>query len=140
MSELLLRDGFTVHAVDASATMIASFRDRFPDVQAECNAVEESDFFGRSFDGVIAWGLIFLLSPATQRLLIGKIARALNTGGKFIFTSPKQECTWPDAITGLRSISLGYETYREALMAEGLVLVGEDLDEGQNHYYSASKI
>jgi hypothetical protein len=29
--------------------------------------MQDSNFFDRSFDGVLAWGLMFLLSPADQR-------------------------------------------------------------------------
>ena len=72
-------------------------------------------------------------------MLIGKVSRALRSGGKFLFTSPKQACTWPDAMTGRLSISLGSEEYRRILAAEQLELVGEQEDEGDNHYYFASK-
>src|SRR6478752_1074077 len=63
----ILRDaGLTTYAVDASPKMVSAFRERFPGVQIECNTVEASDFFGRQFEGVIAWGLLFLLEPAAQ--------------------------------------------------------------------------
>ncbi|HMI63810.1 MAG TPA: class I SAM-dependent methyltransferase, partial [Puia sp.] len=45
-----------------------------------CESVERSSFFNRSFDGVIAVGLMFLLSEETQRTLIPKMAAALNPG------------------------------------------------------------
>jgi hypothetical protein len=47
--------------------------------------------------------------------------------------------TWLDALTGRESISLGAESYQQILSAEGLVLVGEQADEGNNHYYLVSK-
>ncbi|HEY8459546.1 MAG TPA: class I SAM-dependent methyltransferase, partial [Blastocatellia bacterium] len=47
-------EGFNVHGVDASPSMITAFRARFPHAPAEQGAVEDSQFFGRSFDGVIA--------------------------------------------------------------------------------------
>jgi SAM-dependent methyltransferase len=139
VSLVLLDEGFEVYGVDASARMIEAFRRRFPDAHAECSAVEDSDFFSRTFDGVVAWGLMFLLPPDVQVAVLPKIARALNPGGKLLFTAPTQECAWQDALTGRKSFSLGDERYRQLLHTEGLVLDGEESDEGNNHYYLVSK-
>ena len=97
---MLIDEGFEVYGVDASARMVEVFRKRFPDAHAECAAVENSDFFRRPFDGVVAWGLVFLLPPDVQVELIPKIARILNPGGKLLFTAPTQERAWQDALTG----------------------------------------
>ena len=136
----ILRDaGLTVYAVDASPTMVATFRERFPDAQIECNSVEASDFFGRKFDGVIAWGLLFLLEPAAQAHVISKVARAIEPGGHFVFTSLKQRHAWLDAKTQRPSQSLGAEEYERLLGDAGMLLVGEAEDAGDNHYYFARK-
>jgi 2-polyprenyl-3-methyl-5-hydroxy-6-metoxy-1,4-benzoquinol methylase len=139
VSQALIEEGFAVFGIDASAKMIAAFDARFPQVQAECAAVEESGFFSRQFDGVAAVGLMFLLAVDVQTLVIRKVAQALHPGGKFLFTSPKECCTWKDLQTGRESISLGAEAYHQILRAEGLVLDGEQIDGGGNHYYLASK-
>jgi len=139
ISQILFDEGFTVYGLDASASMIAAFRAQFPGVQAECGMIEDSDFFDRPFDGVVAWGLIFLLTPEAQSLLIRKVSRVLTRGGKFLFTSPEQMCEWSDALTGRKSVSLGLEAYHRILIAEGLAPVGERQDEGENHYYLALK-
>jgi len=139
ISQALINEGFAVYGVDASAKMIAAFRERFPDAHAECSSVEDSEFFNITFDGVVAWGLMFLLSPAIQTLVILKVARALNPGGKFLFTSPRGAVTWTDVLTRRESISLGFQAYQEILLAEGLVLTGEQSDDGENHYYLVSK-
>jgi 2-polyprenyl-3-methyl-5-hydroxy-6-metoxy-1,4-benzoquinol methylase len=139
ISQALAEEGFIVYGVDASATLIEMFRRRFPSAHAECSAVEESDFFRRTFDGVVAWGLLFLLPPAVQSVVIRKIARTLNPNGKFLFTSPKEVVTWRDVLTGGESVSLGAERYQQILRVEGLVVVGEQSDEGGNYYYSVSK-
>lgn len=119
--------------------MIVAFRRRFPNCQAACSAAEDSDFFGRSFDGVVAWGLLFLLPAETQRVLIAKVERTLKPGGKFLFTAPNQACTWTDSMTGQPSISLGSDEYRRILAGQGLRIDEERQDEGENHYYFASK-
>jgi 2-polyprenyl-3-methyl-5-hydroxy-6-metoxy-1,4-benzoquinol methylase len=139
ISQVLVEEGFEVYGVDASEKMIAAFRQRFPSARAECSAIEDSDLFHRTFDGVIAWGLIFLLPPDLQPIVIQKAAKALNSKGKFLLTSPELAVTWNDSITGCNSVSLGAEQYRELLKDEGLTLLGEDSDEGENHYYLTVK-
>ena len=139
ISQVLIEQGFTVFGVDASPTLLAAFHRRFPSAFTECSAVEDSGFFEREFDGVVAWGLMFLLPPDVQSLVVHKVARALKPGGKFLFTSPTERATWHDTVTGRESISLGAEGYRQLLDSAGLNLAGELSDEGSNHYYSASK-
>lgn len=57
-------------------------------VPIERSTVEGSAFFNRTFDGVLAWGLLFLLDPAAQALVIEKVARALESQARFLFTRP----------------------------------------------------
>ena len=139
ISQTLIERGFKVYGVDASASMITAFRARFPTVPLECAAAEDSDFFGRTFDGVVAWGLFFLLDAGVQRKLIQKVGAILPSGGRLLFTAPSQVCSWLDAMTGRTSISLGHEAYRGALDVEGMSLVETRVDEGENFYYSAQK-
>lgn len=139
ISQALIERGFHLYGVDASPTMVAAFRARFPDVRIECAAVEDSDFFGRIFDGVVAWGLFFLLETEVQRRLLAKVAAVLPSGGRFLFTAPSEPCSWADIMTGRTSISLGYEVYRNVLAAEGMSLVGTHRDNARNHYYFAQK-
>jgi hypothetical protein len=42
-------------------------------------------------------------------------------------------------MTGLPSVALGAESYRRLLETAGLELVDEMEDEGENHYYVASR-
>lgn len=135
ISKALIDEGFTVYGIDASPSMIGALRSRFPNTPVECSAIEDSRLFGRRFDGVIAWGLMFLLAPDVQATLIQKVALALKPGGKFLFTAPHQVCEWLDNLTGQKSVALGSDTYRKIVESEGLALVGEAEDEGQNHYY-----
>jgi len=139
ISQALIEDGFTVYGVDASATLMESYRKRFPRAHAECSAFEDSAFLLLTYDAVVAVGLMFLLQPDVQRLLIRKVKQALNSNGQFLFTSPKEKCVWHDLLTQRESVSLGAPCYREVLQVEGFVLVGETSDEGNNHYYSVRK-
>ena len=137
VTETLIEEGARVYGIDASPSLVIAFHRRFPGCPVACEPAEESDFFGRTFDGVIASGLMFLLHPGAQALLIRRAATALVPGGSFLFTAPAQVATWADVLTGRTSTSLGAEAYRAALAGAGLALVAEHDDEGGNHYYEA---
>ncbi len=139
IAKALIDDGFNVYGIDASPTMIATFRTRFPSASAECSAIENSQFFEQRFDGILACGLMFLLKPDIQAALIHKVALALRPSGQFLFSAPKQICEWQDTLTGQKSISLGSDAYRKLVTSHGMALVGEAEDEGKNHYYSVCK-
>lgn len=136
ISAALMKDGFIVHGVDASPSLTSEFYLRFPQAPVACEAVEDSLFFRRTFDGIVAIGLLFLLDAETQERLIRRVAEALNPGGRFLFTAPIQRVTWHDILTGRLSVSLGAEEYRRILSEAGLGLEGEYVDEGENHYYA----
>lgn len=105
----MLKDGYTLYGIDSSETMISSYRKHFPELTVACESVETSDYFNLKFDGVVAWGLMFLLSENIQAELIRKVSNILNPGGQFLFTSPKEMCNWTDVMAGVESRSLGAE-------------------------------
>ncbi len=139
-TRILREAGLTTYAIDASPTMVAAFRERFPGVPIERNTVEASEFFNRTFNGVLAWGLLFLLEPAAQALVIQKVARALEPQGRFLFTAPRQSLEWLDGMTDRRSYSLGEQSYERLLRDAGLKWVASAQDEGENHYYIVEKV
>jgi SAM-dependent methyltransferase len=139
ISAALMDDGFIVYGVDASPSLTAAFRSRFPQANVACEAAEDSTFFGRTFDGVIAVGLMFLLPAEAQRKLIHRVALALKPRARFLFTAPTECATWADMLTGRQSLSLGDETYKAILSEAGLLLVDEYADEGKNHYYDSAQ-
>jgi SAM-dependent methyltransferase len=138
VGRILTERGCRIFAVEASERLLEVYRKRFPPAVTQDAAVEESEFFQQKFDGIIAWGLLFLLNVETQELVLRKAARALKPGGKLLFTAPREAVRWKDALTGRESLSLGGEEYRRILEAEGLVLTDEKRDEGENHYYFAT--
>ena len=137
LTQVLIDEGLTVYAVDASPTLVAAFRKNLSGVAVACESVEESAFFDRQFDAVLAWGLWFLLPEATQLDLLRRIADVLAPGGRLLFTSPAQACTWRDVMTGEESRSLGAQVYRTRLTELGFPVIREYDDEGENHYYDA---
>ena len=139
ITEVLVAEGLDVFGVDAAPSFVEAFRRNLPNTPVVCEAIQDSRFFDRSFDAVLAWGLMFLLSAEDQQRLIQRIGGILVPGGRLLFTSPAEPVVWNDAITGLESRSLGAEEYRKQLLAVGLSVSKEYEDEGQNHYFDAFK-
>jgi len=137
LTAVLIEDGFDVYAIDASPTLVAAFERRFPDVEIACEPAERSNFFNRTFDGIMAIGLVFLLPEESQRELIRRMSAALKPGGRLLFSAPHQVCSWDDLLTGRQSMSLGADEYRRILTGHGLHIVDERVDEGENYYYEA---
>jgi SAM-dependent methyltransferase len=141
ITKVLVGEGLKVYAIDAAKSLAAAFRHNLPGIPIACESVEVSPFFDRMFDGVVTWGLMFLLFPEAQRRLIKRIADILVPGGRLLFTScaGTEPLVWNDAMTGLESRSLGGVEYRTLLSAVGLTVTSEYEDEGQNHYFDAFK-
>ncbi len=136
-SKVLIDAGFEIYAVDAAPTMAAAYQDYFPAARVVCEPAEESYYFGRTFDAVMSWGLMFLLTAETQRSVIHRVATVLKPGGRFLFTAPSQIVTWADASTGRESVSLGVDEYTSILKDAGFELIAEYTDDGENHYYDS---
>jgi len=139
LTAALVEDGFDVSAIDASPTLVAAFRRRFPGVAVACEAAERSRFFDRTFDGVLAVGLVFLLPEDSQGDLVRRMAAALRPGGRLLFSAPREVVVWDDLLTGRPSLSLGADAYRRIIAGAGLEFVGEHVDEGGTNYYEARK-
>lgn len=137
IASTLMEQGYAVFGIDASPTLVSMFRRRLGGAHVACETVQESAFFGRTFDGVIAVGLMFLLSGDDQRQLIEKIGKTLKPGGLFLFSAPRQRCAWNDVQTGQVSLSLGEVEYERLLADAHLRLMSTYVDEGDNHYFDA---
>ena len=139
ITDVLVTEGLNVYGVDASPSFVAAFRRNLPGIPIACEAVQDSTFFDRHFDAVVAWGLMFLLSAEDQGRLIQRVAEILVPAGRLLFTSTAEPAVWNDAMTGCESRSLGAVEYRQRLEEAGLLLNREYEDEGENHYFDASK-
>jgi SAM-dependent methyltransferase len=139
ITKVLVDEGLNVYGIDASSSLAEAFRHNLPEIPVKCESVDDSLFFDRVFDGVLAWGLIFLLLPEAQRSLIRRMTHILMPGGRLLFTSPAEPVVWNDAMTGLESRSLGAAEYRRLLAAVDISVSSEYEDEGQNHYFDTFK-
>lgn len=136
---ILLEGGFQVSAVDAAPSIVAEYQRRFPAAEIVCEPAESSAFFNRTFDGALAIGLVFLLPESSQRQLIANVGKALNPGGRFLFNAPQQVCSWNDSWTNQPSQSLGRDAYIQAMDEAGLDYTESRVDEGESHYFLATK-
>jgi SAM-dependent methyltransferase len=141
ITKVLVDERLNVYGVDAAPSLVAAIRHNLPEVPVACESVVESSFFNRMFDGVVAWGLIFLLQPEEQRHLIQSVADILLPGGRLLFTSScgTEPLVWNDGMTDLESRSLAAAEYRKLLSEVGLYVTREYEDVGENHYYDAVK-
>ena len=139
ITAVLVEEGLEVCGVDAAPSLVAAFQRNLPDIPILCEAAQESRLFDRTFDAVLAWGLVFLLKIEDQHRLIQRSAEILVPGGRLLFTSPAKPGMWIDTMTDLESVSPGAEAYRSLLRDVGLTLADEYEDEGENHYFDALK-
>ncbi|MCA2999559.1 MAG: class I SAM-dependent methyltransferase [Burkholderiales bacterium] len=140
ITQVLTTAGLQVCGVDSSPSLVAQFRTRFPTIPIQCATVQDTDFFGAKYDGVVAIGLFFLLSAQDQLDLILRLAEILVPGGRFLFTAPEEVGTWLDTCTGVACLSLGRVVYEQRLVDAGLRVVATYTDEGGNHYYDTEKL
>jgi SAM-dependent methyltransferase len=140
VTRILAEAGLKLWALDSSPTLLSEFRARFPTIPAECASALESTYFGRTFDAVVAIGLVFLLKAEEQAALIHRVSGVIVPGGRLLFTAPLEIHTWADMTTGHECRSLGRERYESALAEAGLRVVATYEDEGQNNYYEAERV
>ena len=69
ITEVLVAEGLSTFGVDAAPSFVEAFQRNLPNTPVVCEAVQDSRFFDRTFDGVLAWGLMFLLCPRTSATL-----------------------------------------------------------------------
>ena len=139
VSQVLLEAGVKLSVVDASPTLLREFHRRFPDVEVECSTAQKSELLRRKYEGVVAWGLIFLLAETDQRSVLRRAADALRPHGRLVFTAPNEALAWKDSITEMPSLSLGATVYEALLRDLGLDVSSGVIDEGSNCYYEAIK-
>jgi SAM-dependent methyltransferase len=136
---VLVEEGLQAFGVDAAPSFVSAFQRNLPGTPIVCESVLASSFFDRTFDAVLSIGLMFLLKAEEQQRLIRRFADILVPGGRVLFTSTARPHVWTDGMTGLESISLGAEKYRELLGAAGISVAAEYEDVGESHYFDAFK-
>jgi SAM-dependent methyltransferase len=138
---LLHPASFQVFGVDSSEAMTEEFRRNFPHVPVQCSSIQAFDYFGRTFDAAISWGMMFYLLPEEQRSVIRNTALNLASQGFFLFTSGNEAGTRRGTMYGeeFQYYSLSADDYRITLEASNCALLEEHYDVDENYYYLAQK-
>lgn len=135
ITRVLNKQNLKLWAVDSSPTLISKFKLRFPHIPAQCEKVQDFDFFNRTYDFAIAIGLIFLLSESDQIKLISRVSEVLFPGGRFLLTAPIEHGNWIDTNTGINCVSLGKTEYEKIFVETGFLVTSTYTDKGVNNYY-----
>ena len=140
VTRVLAEAGLDVYGIDASPTLVQVFRDKLPEVPVRCEDVLTSDFFGLTYDAIVAIGLVFLLDEVAQKQLLRKcVAHLRADSGRdapLLFSAPREAVEWEDVLTGRLSRSLGEAGYRDALQGLDLQVDNYGTDEGGNAYFN----
>jgi SAM-dependent methyltransferase len=145
LTRLLRQLGCEVLGVDSSEKMLDRFRMNCPGVPAIHATIQSCQLEAGSFDGAVAWGVLFHLPHKDQAAAIDVVAGALKPDGLFLFTAGDSggEDGWIDGepMNGVpfRYYSFDIEGYRRVLRERGLVLEDVHKDAGDNTYYLARR-
>lgn len=95
-TQYLLSKGAIVTGLDISEAAITSFKERWPNCNAECTSVFNSKLKSNFFDCVVAIAALHHLHPNVNKA-IDEIHRVLKVGGYFCFIEPHSN-SLPDLV------------------------------------------
>lgn len=132
----LIERGFRVTGVDASPSMIALCRQRFP--HAEWHVADMRELvLPRHYDGIVAWDSFFHLPADDQRAMFPRFRALAEPGAALLFTSGPAEGEAIGSWCGepLYHASLSPAEYRRLLRENGFTVTAhvEDDAECGNH-------
>ena len=142
ITRALLAAGCTVVGVDSSERMLEHFRRNFPDTRAVLSTIQACEFEAATFDGAVAWGVLFHLPHEEQAKAVAKIANSLKAGGLFLFTSGEVDGDkegLPMNGVPFHYFSFSPGNYRALLAEHALTLIDVHTDRAANTYYLARK-
>jgi 2-polyprenyl-3-methyl-5-hydroxy-6-metoxy-1,4-benzoquinol methylase len=142
ISRFLFERGFSLYGIDSSSKMIEQFARNLPGVPAECYDLLQSDLFGRDFDAVIAYGLVFHFPLNKQEAVIAKVSEHLLEGGKFLFNSSSEQGETVSEMNAVKVAhwSMSAAQYAQTLHKHHLMLASEYEDKQSGTYvYVAEK-
>jgi SAM-dependent methyltransferase len=143
IARYLIERGFEVTGVDASPTMIALCRARFPDREWIGHDMRTLSL-GRTYDGLIAWDSFFHLAPEAQRRMFPVFRAHAAPAAALLFTSGPSAGESIGRYGGepLYHASLDAAEYRDLLSAAGFTVirhVPEDPDCGGHTVWLAQR-
>jgi SAM-dependent methyltransferase len=119
-----VRQGYRLHGVDSSPTMIAYCKDRFPNDTWDV-ADMRSVSLGRSFDGILAWDSFFHLCQDDQRRMFPIFRQHASPNAALMFTSGPRDGVAMGSYGSepLYHASLAPEEYRALFDQQGFELI-----------------
>jgi ubiquinone/menaquinone biosynthesis C-methylase UbiE len=143
LTRTLAAAGHRIVGLDTSSSMLARFRRNVPHSPAARGTVECCPFRDGTFDGAIAWGVLFHLPQPSQIDAIASVARVLKPDAPFLFTAGDvngaRPCTGKMNGVEFNYYSFTVEAYRGILADHAMSLIDFHVDEGDNRYYLARK-
>lgn len=143
LTRALLNAGHRVVGLDSSAGMLRRFHTNVTAAGAVRGVLETLPFAECTFDGAIAWGVMFHLTQDRQRAAMGSLARVLKPAAPFLFTAGDVDGR-ERHVGQMNGVDLPYysftiDGYRQILAEHGCTLVRYHTDKGGNGYYLARK-
>ena len=144
LTKALLAADVQVVGIDSAPKMLARFRLNLPATHAVRAVAQTLPFADATFDGAVAWGVMFHLPQADEINVIASVARVLKPGGSFLFTAGDVGDDSGDHIGIMNGVEFHYysfttDGYRRVLVDHGMHLVDFHKDKGENGYYLATK-
>ena len=145
LTRALLAADVEAVGVDSASEMLARFRLNLPATHAVRALAQALPLADATFDGAVAWGVMFHLPQAEELEVFASVARVLKPGGSFLFTAgDAADDDSGDHIGIMNCVEFRYysftrDGYRRVLADHGMRLVDFHNDEGDNSYYLATK-
>jgi SAM-dependent methyltransferase len=144
VTKALFNAGLHVVGIDSAPKMLARFSVNLPTTGAVRGVAQALPFADQTFDGALAWGVMFHLPQRDQIQFVASVARILKPGGSFLFTSGDVDDDSGNHVGMMNGVEFHYysfarDGYRRVLADHGLTLVDFHTDAGQNGYYLAHK-
>ncbi len=147
ITHALLAAGRDVVAFDSSNEMVKRFRQNCPTTPVVRGMAQACPFDSGTFDGAVAWGVMFHLPPDDEIAMSESVARILRPGAPFLFTAGYGEVNQRnDPHVGvMHNVQFPYyafstDGYRRILNDHGFTFIDFHTDSGQNGYYLAAKL
>jgi SAM-dependent methyltransferase len=130
VAKYLIDKGFAVDGLDASPTLIALCRERFP--QRSWHVADMRAFaLQKTFSGILAWDSLFHLSHQDQRCMFPTFKRHASSRAALMFTSGTSHGEAIGSYRGepLYHASLAPEEYRALLQSNGFRVIAHIVED-----------
>src|ERR1044071_7714418 len=115
ITEVLVAESLSTFAVDAAPSFVQAFERNLPSTPVICEAVQDSRFFDRTFDGVVGTHIpAFARGPAPP---YREDRRDTGARGRLLFTSPAGPIVWKRCNKGIRITLPGAAEYPRHMLA-----------------------